>query len=409
MSTATRELVRAWLREEASHLRTPLGLRESVAAIPRPAAGVLTVAPPMRRIAVIVFASALLLGLLGSAAYVGGHPGPRLPGVSILAYIDSGTLYFVDSDGTDARWIQSGIQSNTNPRQLAWSSSGAYLVVTRDHGTDNALVVVDSEGMSIGTIVVRHWPQYSWSTVGDEIAVVEQGSVLEGTSAQVRVYTPEGTLVRRLRVPQEVVVITALDWSPDGRQIVIAGCIACDDTLDSERALTRNLWLLDAYGGRPVVLADLAAAYPLWPVAYVPSGDTITVGTLSPCALLESEGGCSDVWSVPINGGEPQLVLGNVVGARWSPQGSDVLITRVVDGSLVLFVAPSDHLDLMHRLADNLSPVFELPGWSPDGSRILYSEDDANSPSMWSIKPDGSDKVRLAENAAAAAWQPVPR
>jgi Tol biopolymer transport system component len=86
-----------------------------------------------------------------------------------------------------------------------------------------------------------------------------------------------------------------------------------------------------------------------------------------------------------------------------------VLITRVVDGSLVLFVAPSDHLDLMHRLADNLSPVFELPGWSPDGSRILYSEDDANSPSMWSIKPDGSDKVRLAENAAAAAWQPVPR
>jgi hypothetical protein len=76
----------------------------------------------------------------------------------------------------------------------------------------------------------------------------------------------------------------------------------------------------------------------------------------------------------------------NVGAHDWSPNGSAVVFSRE-EANTVLYLADfAGEQVRITWLADGWAPA----AWSPDGGRIAYSDGE-----VWSIKPDGTDAVRL--------------
>jgi DNA-directed RNA polymerase specialized sigma24 family protein len=47
--------------------------------------------------------------------------------------------------------------------------------------------------------------------------------------------------------------------------------------------------------------------------------------------------------------------------------------------------------------------------WSPSGDQLLFQDtSDRNRPSLWTVRPDGSDVRLLVDGGAGGAWQWIP-
>ena len=116
-----------------------------------------------------------------------------------------------------------------------------------------------------------------------------------------------------------------------------------------------------------------------------------------------------------IDGTEPQRLTRNTGFDHlpvWSPNGDRIafitdrsssvdpwgryLHTMAADGSDVRNIAPS--LDLA------LYP----PAWSPDGQRIAFVVDERREPlpAIYTVRPDGSDLMRISEALSSPSWSP---
>ena len=93
----------------------------------------------------------------------------------------------------------------------------------------------------------------------------------------------------------------------------------------------------------------------------------------------------------------------------WSPDGSRIVYSAVVDGSKDLFIADAD--------GTGATPLVTGPGsvdfytWSPDGSRIVYSAIVDGSEDLFIADADGSDPVNLTDTLGEdfeARWLPAP-
>jgi Tol biopolymer transport system component len=82
----------------------------------------------------------------------------------------------------------------------------------------------------------------------------------------------------------------------------------------------------------------------------------------------------SDVWTVPVEGGEPTLVLRDAVDGAFSPDGRSLLYVDLSSGeqSGPLVVAGADGSNPRVLVEEGAG----VPRWSPDGTRISYLEGD---------------------------------
>jgi len=83
-----------------------------------------------------------------------------------------------------------------------------------------------------------------------------------------------------------------------------------------------------------------------------------------------------DLWSVPVSGGEPTLVVRNASMGVYAPDGETLAYLDSPRGgwtSSRLMVADADGSD--PRLLVEGDQI-EHPRWSPDGTRIAYSDSD---------------------------------
>jgi Tol biopolymer transport system component len=115
----------------------------------------------------------------------------------------------------------------------------------------------------------------------------------------------------------------------------------------------------------------------------------LLVGTLVPTGSRETP-----LWAVPLPAGSPRRV-GNIVSssASWSRDGRQMVFVKGSD----LYLANSDGTSERHLLSAT-STVF-LPIFSPDGSRIRFTEQDqTNSLSLWEVRVDGSNPQGMAQS-----------
>jgi dipeptidyl aminopeptidase/acylaminoacyl peptidase len=194
----------------------------------------------------------------------------------------------------------------------------------------------------------------------------------------------DGTDAHTLEAPEGLNYYGAR-WSPDGTKIVYQERNGGGDT-----ALTGdvgNLFVEDLASGRRTQLTDLELSRAWWwflSPSFSPDGRNV----IFHLPRGRSETTKWDVWSVPVTGGEPKLVLRNASfpmvsavpilpnGVRIafvSPWPNDFAGRRIMAARLL---SPPDIYDL-HQTLVKAHDSIQFPTMSPDGSRIAYQDGDS--------------------------------
>jgi TolB protein len=165
-------------------------------------------------------------------------------------------------------------------------------------------------------------------------------------------------------VPEPYNEVFSPAWSPDGTQIVF---VYEDPSLMNHR----DLYMINIDGTGLVQLTDRTAndILPKW----APGGNQI----LFMSQMFGEQGfGYPDTEIFLINSDGSGLVqlteeMGGVIGATWSPNGSQISFIHDQDGQGNLFVMNADGSNVI-QLTKNLGVVRDTK-WSPDGSKLVFS------------------------------------
>ncbi len=235
----------------------------------------------------------------------------------------------------------------------AWSPDGARLVTA---GNEGAAKVWDAKtGVEVLTLANQHAPvrQPVWSPTGDRLAATgftEGAAQLWDTAASSPTY---GKVLFTLAGHTDVVHQAV--WSPDGRHLA---------TISQDGGV--KIW--DAATGeeRFALFGHTAG---IRTAAWSPSGKRL---------LTASYDGTARVW-------EPDPALLTITGladqeggVAWSPRG-DRIASGFHNGTARVWDADTGAELLVLRGAESV--LFPLPGWSPDGSRLLTLN-------IWEAAPD---------------------
>jgi Tol biopolymer transport system component len=359
-----------------------------VASAPQQRAGV---APGFsRRSLVLLLAAALLVGLVAGAVALGTGliklpsvvppslvadpstgPGPRAPAatppaeVGVVAYIQDGRIWVVNSDGTNAHELVSpaldpGLpQYSTSDVQfpIGWSPDGSRLYYRFERVESQAccgprhvgVAVTDADGTAPVDLLdlkadAGLGAEDAWCPVPADNCVVDYADVTMSADGTRLAYTiTEGS-------DGEVSTVVILD--------VLSGEIR---PLDSTR--TRN----------PEILPH--------------------EGPLEPCT---------------------EAHLGYNGAPQWSPDGTRLALTRIGCHNAILIVN-ADGSDLRE-----IAPLVEFqptvtPRWSPDGSSIVFhsttylpgfskeGNTEARTVDIYTVRPDGS-RLRALTTNGASLW-----
>jgi dipeptidyl aminopeptidase/acylaminoacyl peptidase len=159
-------------------------------------------------------------------------------------------------------------------------------------------------------------------------------------------------------------------WSPDGSMLVY-------QRRDGATSEIGNLFVVDLATGQASRVTDLDPAfYGGWALlpSFSPDGQTIIFHM--PRGPNDDVSTRWDLWSVPVAGGEPTLVVRNASHGVYGPDGETLAYIDSPRGdwsSSRLMVAGVDGGD--PRLLVQGDEI-GFPRWSPDGTRIAYSDTD---------------------------------
>lgn len=198
---------------------------------------------------------------------------------------------------------------------------------------------------------------------------------------------------------------TAGGWSPDGTRIVAY--------LDGDAQRTDiDLVLIDVATGETTQLAN-GPAGDFGEPHFDQTGQRILISRLQRYRDLEApypEDEGSDVYAIPLDGGEPSLVFEDRWNATFSPDGSTIayermfvvkLGERVSHGRMAVWLADADGTHRRPLLpaeeSFSRSPGSHSPSWSPDGTRIVFTR----GPEDWlEIHPEDGSMVVVADVAS---------
>jgi Tol biopolymer transport system component len=179
----------------------------------------------------------------------------------------------------------------------------------------------------------------------------------------------DGSDARSLRVPEGLNGY-APHWSPDGTKIVYQLRNGASDGLD-----VGNLFVQDLSSGQTTQLTDLELSTAGWwfmSPRFSPDGrDVIFHLARDPSSTTKF-----DVWSVPVTGGEPTLVLRNAFFPMVLPDGEGIAFVTPSGVDLTgdrIAITTADGRGSRRTLVE-ANVAIEDPTMSPDGSRIAYQD-----------------------------------
>lgn len=197
----------------------------------------------------------------------------------------------------------------------------------------------------------------------------------------------DGTDVRRVPLPKGLNGYLPR-WSPDGTELVY-------QQRDGARMEVGNLFLYDVASGRRTRLTDLGGGESGWwflSARFSPDGRTVIFHRPS------RNGSTWNVWSVPVTGGVPRIVLRNAAFPEYFPDGNRMAFIdpNVSSPGGALEIADAD--GSRHTLVEANSPDgIWWPAISPDGTRIAYQ--DGHAIYVVNVSTGRSSAVANGDNA----------
>jgi Tol biopolymer transport system component len=156
---------------------------------------------------------------------------------------------------------------------------------------------------------------------------------------------------------------SGLSWSADGRRIVYA-----QSQVYHTFSVFRDLSVVDVGSGRVRRLTRGMRAYD---PDVSPDGRRVV--------FARKMGDHSDLWTMPIEGGEASLLTSSLPGVEWSgprfsPRGDGVVAARLLPGGWLdlvrVDVGTGEVRQLTHDRARDVEPAF-----TPDGSAVVFHSD----------------------------------
>ncbi len=297
---------------------------------------------------------------------------------------------------------------------IVWNLDG-------DEGVDGTTPATIGTDLGSGTYLVdlrtgRSTPIEGSGLAGD---LSPDGTSIASGGDKIAVAHLDGTNVREFEATRQVFPeeeqVNAPRWSPDGRTIVYQG--------DGRFELIGNLFALDVASGKVTQLTDLEQiSSHLWYMSpsYSPDGGSILfTSPRGPCESCTPSTGKSDrqlwhLWSIPSSGGEPTIVVRDSGHGEYSPDGSMIAYTQIsgTEAALAsgteaalnhlftgdLWIANADGSDRRQLVAGELV----LPRWSPDGTKIAYSDDGRGG--TYVVAVDTGETTMITDAAQRAEW-----
>lgn len=226
----------------------------------------------------------------------------------------------------------------------------------------------------------------AWSPDGRKVAFVS----VETGNADIFVINADGTGKTRLTTN------TARDagpsWSPDGTKIVFY----------SNRGGANAIYLMNADGSNQTNIGE--GSTPAWK----PTGNTI--------AFTSARNGYDAVYTMGIDGSSTTRLIQINNGCSypaWNPQGTKIAFTsKIAEGQDNLYVVNADGSGTPTRLTNYTvgGPDWgdaERPSWSPDGTKIVFTND-APAGGLMVISATGGTAQMIRSEGGDPSWGRMP-
>jgi Tol biopolymer transport system component len=305
----------------------------------------------MRTIAAFaLLALAAVLGVAGAADAAWPGDNGRIAFVRSEGFL-GGDIYSMAPDGSDLKKLtDTGFESDP-----VWSPDGEWLAFTSRREAIPGVYVMRADGSGLRRVTGGSEP--SWSSDGRQLAFVSPPPPADGTATTLTTIHVDGS--NRRDVFQSSATIGSFqdpEWSPDGRRVAFTAVWRAPST-----------WRVDVL----VVNLDgtgLQRAFP------------------------------------PLNGAPDPTTS----SPSWSPTGDLLAASGRTFASDGIYVGP------VGGAALKVSDLAGSPGWSPDGSRIVFErpvDRSSGGLEIYSMRADGSDLARLTVNSLRSTtpdWQRRP-
>jgi Tol biopolymer transport system component len=270
-------------------------------------------------------------------------------------------------------------------------------IVSSEGGDRGDLHTVAPDGSGLAPLTGSEgWDSYpAWSPHGERLLFVRttpRSSDLWDFVSELCLVNPDGTGLTTVMRTDWVTIRPA--WSPDGKRIIFAS---------TARERLYNLYVINIDGTGLTRITDGPphAEMPAWS----PDGNLIAFVTPIEHEVLgvaQSLGHA--IWVMNADGTQPhQLTEGRYSDhfPAWSADGSKILFSRSLEDENVpsgrgralasaLFILTADGSKVNRVTQD--TALYESPGWSPDGSKIVCCKYEGRRKYVCVMNTDGSDQ-----------------